>query len=166
MIHWSGLLALACLVPAAASAQDSAQAPVPARLVSLSLAEALQQARAHSPMYRQALNDAGPAKWGVRNAYGSLLPSVTASSDLGYTGSGQSNFGGGFTRPTSAFLTSGYSLVQLIETSSITAHFSEGKNSVYLNIFSCKSFDPADAAKFCQDYFKARKVVKRFIVRK
>jgi outer membrane protein len=61
-------------------------------------------------MYRQALNDAGPAKWGVRNAYGSLLPSVTASSDFGYTGSGQFDFGGGFTRPTSAFLTSGYSL--------------------------------------------------------
>ena len=63
-------------------------------------------------------------------------------------------------------VTSGYTLVQLIETSSITGHFSEGKNSVYLNIFSCKSFDPADAAKFCRDYFKARKVVKRFIVRK
>jgi len=61
-------------------------------------------------MYRQALNDAGPAKWGVRNAYGSLLPSVTASSDFGYTGTGESNFGGGFIRPTSAFLTSGYSL--------------------------------------------------------
>ena len=110
MIRWSGLLALAWVLPAGASAQDSAQAPVPSRSVSLSLAEALQQARANSPMYRQALNDAGPAKWGVRNAYGSLLPSITASSDFGYTGSGQSNFGGGFTRPTSAFLTSGYSL--------------------------------------------------------
>jgi outer membrane protein len=110
MIRWSGLLVLACVFPPVAPAQDSAQAPAPSRLVSLSLAEALQQARANSPMYRQALNDAGPAKWGVRNAYGSLLPSVTASSDFGYTGSGQSNFGGGFTRPTSAFLTSGYSL--------------------------------------------------------
>ena len=109
MTLWSGLLVLA-VFPAVAPAQDSAQAPAPSRLVSLSLADALQQARAKSPMYRQALNDAGPAKWGVRNAYGSLLPSVTASSDLGYTGSGQSNFGGGFTRPTSAFLTSGYSL--------------------------------------------------------
>jgi outer membrane protein len=35
---------------------------------------------------------------------------VNVSSDLGYTGSGQSNFGGGFIRPTSAFVTSGYSL--------------------------------------------------------
>ena len=78
--------------------------------MTLSLEEALQQARANSPAYRQTLNDAGPAKWGVRNAYGSLLPSVNVSSDLGYTGSGQSNFGGGFVRPTSAFVTSGYSL--------------------------------------------------------
>jgi outer membrane protein len=110
MIRWSGLLALACVVPGGTSAQDSTQAPIAARLVSLSLAETLQQARANSPMYRQALNDAGPAKWGVRNAYGSLLPSVTVSSDLGYTGSGESNFGGGLVLPTSAFLTSGYSL--------------------------------------------------------
>ena len=110
MIRWCGLLVLSCVFPAVAPAQDSAQAPVPSRSVGLSLAEALQQARANSPMYRQALNDAGPAKWGVRNAYGSLLPSVTASSDFGYTGSGESNFGGGLTLPTSAFLTSGYSL--------------------------------------------------------
>jgi outer membrane protein len=110
MIRWSSLLALACMVPAGASAQDSAQAPLPSPSVSLSLAEALKQARANSPMYRQALNDAAPARWGVRNAYGSLLPSVTASSDFGYTGSGESNFGGGFIRPTSAFLTSGYTL--------------------------------------------------------
>ena len=110
MIRWSGLLALACVLPAGASAQDSALTLAPARAVSLSLADALQQARAHSPMYRQALNDAGPAKWAVRNAYGSLLPAVTASTDFGYTGSGESNFGGGLVLPTSAFLTSGYNL--------------------------------------------------------
>jgi outer membrane protein len=70
----------------------------------------MQQARANSPAYRQILNDASPARWGVRNAYGNFLPSVSASGDLGYIGSGQSNFGGGLTLPTSAFLTSGYSL--------------------------------------------------------
>ncbi|MEO8088770.1 MAG: TolC family protein [Gemmatimonadales bacterium] len=109
MTCWSGLLLLGCLFPAVASAQDSAQA-LPSRSVSLSLAEALHQARANSPMYRQALNDAGPAKWGVRNAYGGLLPSVTAATDFGYTGSGQTDFGGGLVLPTSAFLTSAYSL--------------------------------------------------------
>ena len=118
MNRWFGLLALAWLVPAPLTAQDTAQArpsdttaalrPVPA--VSLSLAEAIKQAQSNSPAYRQTLNDANPAKWAVRNAYGNLLPSVTASGDMGYTGSGQLNFGGGFVRPTSAFLTSGYSL--------------------------------------------------------
>jgi outer membrane protein len=120
MIRWSRFLALVALCPRLAWAQDTTAAlrAVPTQdtttaqgpVVTLSLQEALQQARANSPAYRQTLNDAGPAKWGVRNAYGSLLPSVNVSSDLGYTGSGQSNFGGGFVRPTSAFVTSGYSL--------------------------------------------------------
>jgi outer membrane protein len=117
MKRWFGMLAQVWLVPAVA-AQDTTRAlppdtaavsrPVPA--VTLSLAEALGQARANSPVYRQTLNDAGPAKWGVRNAYGNLLPSVSASGDLGYIGSGQTNIGGGLVQPTSAFLTSGYSL--------------------------------------------------------
>ena len=41
---------------------------------------------------------------------GAIMPSVNVSSDLGYIGSGESNFGGGFIQPTSAFVTSGYSL--------------------------------------------------------
>ena len=111
MVCRSALVVLALVIPARTSAQDSTtHSPAAGRVVTLSLTEALQQARANSPAYRQALNDASPARWGVRNAYGSLLPSVLASTDFGYTGSGQSNFGGGFTRPTSAFLTSGYSL--------------------------------------------------------
>ena len=110
MIRWSGLFVLVWAIPATASAQDSSLVSAAQRPVTLSLAEAIQQARANSPVYRQALNDASPAKWGVRNAYGSLLPSLVASSEFGYTGSGQSNFGGGFTLPTSAFLTSGYNL--------------------------------------------------------
>lgn len=110
MIRWSSLLAFTCGFPSLIWAQDSSRVASPAPSVSLSLAEALQQARANSPSYRQTLNDAGPARWGVRNAYGSLLPSLRASSDIGYTGSGESNFGGGFIRPTSSFVTSGYSL--------------------------------------------------------
>src|SRR4030065_2550665 len=46
-------------------------------------------------------------------------------------------------------MTSGYSLVQLIETSSVTAHFSEYKKSVYLNIFSCAWYDPKPPIAFC-----------------
>ncbi len=111
MTRWFAPLVLALALSRPAVAQDSsAVTSVAAAPVGLSLAEALKQARANSPLYRQALNDAAPARWGVRNAYGSLLPSVVVSGDLGYTGSGQSNFGGGLTLPTSAFLTSGYSL--------------------------------------------------------
>jgi outer membrane protein len=78
--------------------------------VTLSLQDAVDQARANSPAYRQVLNDAAPAKWGVRNAYASFLPTVNVAGDVGYIGSGQTNLGGGFIQPTSAFLTSAYSL--------------------------------------------------------
>lgn len=110
MNRWFALLAFVWCLPATGTAQDTTVAARPAPTVTLSLDDALQQARANSPVYRQTLNDAGPAKWGVRNAYGNLLPQLNVSSDLGYIGSGQSNFGGGFIRPTSAFLTSGYNL--------------------------------------------------------
>ena len=52
-------------------------------------------------------------------------------------------------------ITSGYSLVQLIETSSVTAHFSEYKKSVYLNIFSCAWFDAKKTELFCKKFFGA-----------
>jgi outer membrane protein len=65
------------------------QQPTP---VTLSLPAAIALARDNSPTYRQSLTDRGPAAWGVRNAYASLLPSVTASGGAGYTGTGQQLF--------------------------------------------------------------------------
>ncbi len=62
-------------------------------------------------------------------------------------------------------LTSGYSLVQLIETSSVTAHFSEYKRSVYLNIFSCAWFDVEKTIKFCKKFFGAKRLQQRFFKR-
>lgn len=62
-------------------------------------------------------------------------------------------------------ITSGYSLVQLIETSSVTAHFSEYKKSVYLNIFSCAYYDPKATEKFCKTFFDAKRVESHFIKR-
>lgn len=51
----------------------------------------------------------------------------------------------------------GYSLVQLIHTSSIVAHFSkEHNNSAFIDIFSCKYFDARAAAKFCASFFEAQ----------
>ena len=62
-------------------------------------------------------------------------------------------------------VTSGYSLVQLIETSCVSAHFSEYKRAVYLNIFSCKWFDPKKAEKFSKDWFGAGKVTSQLLQR-
>lgn len=62
--------------------------------------------------------------------------------------------------------TKGYSLVQLIETSSITGHFSELWNSAHINIFSCQDYDYKKAASFTKKFFKAKNHSNRFIVRR
>jgi S-adenosylmethionine/arginine decarboxylase-like enzyme len=50
---------------------------------------------------------------------------------------------------------SGYSLVQLIETSLISGHFAEESNAAYIDIFSCKPYPPYQTAVFCCDWFGA-----------
>lgn len=60
---------------------------------------------------------------------------------------------------------SGYSLVQLIETSNICAHFADESAAVYLDIFSCKKFDPEIAASFCVETFGAQTSAGTFISR-
>ena len=47
----------------------------------------------------------------------------------------------------------GYTLVQLIETSNITAHFVEETDDMYLDVFSCKDFDPAIVQSLVDTYF-------------
>lgn len=59
----------------------------------------------------------------------------------------------------------GYSLVQLIETSNICAHFADESSAVYIDIFSCKKFDPQVAATFCANTFGAQKAAGTFISR-
>ncbi len=49
----------------------------------------------------------------------------------------------------------GYSALQLIETSSITAHFANSTNSIHLDIFSCKYYRPN------QTLFGARNTLKQ-----
>jgi outer membrane protein len=89
----TALLVVALIATAPLNAQDTTQA-VPIR-ATLTLSEALEQARANSPVYRQVLNDAGPARWGVRQAYANLfLPGADVSLGFGYTGAGRSTFGG------------------------------------------------------------------------
>jgi len=62
--------------------------------------------------------------------------------------------------------TKGYSLVQLIETSSITGHFSEERSSAYINIFSCKPYDRKKAREFTRKFFQAKKVKNTLLVRR
>jgi len=47
----------------------------------------------------------------------------------------------------------GYTLVQLIETSNITAHFVEETDDMYLDVFSCKPFDPRIVTGLVDAYF-------------
>jgi len=51
---------------------------------------------------------------------------------------------------------SGYSMTQLIETSLISAHFANQSNNVYLDIFSCKHYEPQVAADFAKAFFEAK----------
>ncbi len=47
----------------------------------------------------------------------------------------------------------GYSMVQLIETSLISAHFANQTNTVYLDVFSCKPYDPQAVEAFSKTFF-------------
>ena len=64
-----------------------------------------------------------------------------------------------------ALYTKGYSLVQLIETSSITGHFSDYWGTAYINIFSCKAYDHNLAKKFTKEFFGAKRMKSRYLVR-
>jgi len=52
----------------------------------------------------------------------------------------------------------GYSMMQFIETSSITAHFDDKGHRAFIDIFSCKQFNPRKVARFSQKFFKAQDV--------
>jgi len=60
----------------------------------------------------------------------------------------------------------GYSAMQLIESSSITCHFVEADNSVYLDVFSCAYFNPDEVAKFSKDFWGATELRFSYIFRK
>lgn len=53
----------------------------------------------------------------------------------------------------------GYTLVQLIETSNICAHFVDSTGEAYIDIFSCKEFDTNIALDVISDYFFPETVV-------
>jgi S-adenosylmethionine/arginine decarboxylase-like enzyme len=52
--------------------------------------------------------------------------------------------------------TQGTSAVQFILTSSIVIHTLDQLRAVYINIFSCKEYDPGVAEKFSVEWFDAK----------
>jgi len=52
----------------------------------------------------------------------------------------------------------GWTLVQLIETSNICAHFAEYDNKAFIDVFSCKDFDPKIAEKIIDDFFRPHNI--------
>ena len=61
--------------------------------------------------------------------------------------------------------TQGTSAVQFILTSSIVIHTLDQLEAVYINIFSCKFYDPKVAEKFSVEWFSAKDHSARFIDR-
>jgi len=59
----------------------------------------------------------------------------------------------------------GYSLMQLITTSNICAHFIEPNSTAYLDVFSCKEFDIKVAEDVFRKYFGPSLVRVNFITR-
>lgn len=59
----------------------------------------------------------------------------------------------------------GFSLVQLITTSNITAHFMDYDKTAYLDVFSCKEFDTNIAKEVFNKYFNPEKIRVNFITR-
>jgi S-adenosylmethionine/arginine decarboxylase-like enzyme len=60
---------------------------------------------------------------------------------------------------------SGYSLMQMIQTSNITAHFVDQAMSGYIDVFSCRSFDINKAEAVVQKYFSPTSIRKNFLTR-
>lgn len=59
----------------------------------------------------------------------------------------------------------GYTLVQLIETSNICAHFVEETNDMYLDVFSCKPFNPKDVKGVVNSFFVPDFMNEKFLTR-
>ena len=52
----------------------------------------------------------------------------------------------------------GFTLLQMIETSNIAAHFAENIGQAYIDVFSCKAFDVDVAVEICKEHFNPTQV--------
>lgn len=60
----------------------------------------------------------------------------------------------------------GFSMTQFIETSLISGHFANQTNTVYLDVFSCKYYNPYIAADFAKKFFGASDYTLHYNLRK
>lgn len=58
----------------------------------------------------------------------------------------------------------GWTLIQLIETSNIMAHFCD-MGDCYFDLFSCKTFETQKVLDLIQEYFQFEKISEHFLVR-
>ena len=59
----------------------------------------------------------------------------------------------------------GYTLVQLIETSNIVAHFCDDTGNFYLDVFSCKPYENAVVIELVKQFFNPKKITDRYLER-
>ena len=59
----------------------------------------------------------------------------------------------------------GFSMTQLIQTSLVSGHFVNENNRAYIDVFSCKYFNPHDVVKFCKNFFKAKRIKSHYTCR-
>lgn len=59
----------------------------------------------------------------------------------------------------------GYTLVQLIETSNIVAHFCDDTGNFYLDVFSCKPYENAVVIELVKQFFNPKSMTDRYIER-
>lgn len=60
----------------------------------------------------------------------------------------------------------GFSMTQLIETSLVSGHFANQTNTAYLDVFSCKYFDPQVVGDFSKEFFEASEMIIKHTLRK
>jgi S-adenosylmethionine/arginine decarboxylase-like enzyme len=59
----------------------------------------------------------------------------------------------------------GFTVVQVIVTSSIVAHFVDGLGQIYLDVFSCKHFDAETVERSVLKHFGTKKIRKYYLTR-
>ena len=60
---------------------------------------------------------------------------------------------------------SGYTLVQLIETSNICAHFCDDSGDAYIDVFSCKEYDIETVIATVEEFYNPKSIRVNFLTR-